>query len=112
MFGTHFIVADWQCGKSVTAIGRKGDMPGFFSLPKSIAVDSEDHVYVVDCQFEAVQIFSPEGQLLLNFGNEGRGPGEFWLPSGIFMDHADRLWIADTYNKRIQVMDYLKEKMP
>ena len=37
-------------------IGRKGDLPGYFGQPKGLAVDSDDHVYVVDAQFEAVQI--------------------------------------------------------
>lgn len=87
-------------------IGSRGDMPGYFSRPKGIAVDSQDHLYVIDAQFEAVQVYSSDGVLLMAFGREGRGPGEFWLPSGIHIDPADRLWIADTYNRRIQAFDY------
>lgn len=87
-------------------IGSRGDMPGYFSRPKGIAVDSEDHLYVIDAQFEAVQVYSAEGVLLMAFGREGRGPGEFWLPSGIHIDASDRLWIADTFNQRVQVFDY------
>lgn len=87
-------------------IGSRGDMPGYFSRPKGIAVDREDHLYVIDAQFEAVQVYSSEGVLLMAFGREGRGPGEFWLPSGIHIDSSDRLWIADTFNQRIQVFDY------
>jgi streptogramin lyase len=91
-------------------IGDKGDMPGSFAQPKSVDVDSDDHVYVVDNRFEAVQIFDANGQLLLNFGQEGRGPGQFWLPTGIFIDPTDRIWIADSYNRRVQVFDYLGDE--
>ncbi len=87
-------------------IGSRGDMPGYFSRPKGIAVDSQDHLYVIDAQFEAVQVYSSDGVLLMAFGREGRGPGEFWLPSGIHIDPTDRLWIADTYNRRVQAFDY------
>jgi DNA-binding beta-propeller fold protein YncE len=72
----------------------------------------EDHVYVIDAHFEAVQIFDSEGTLMLDFGSEGRGPGEFWLPAGIFIDTHNRIWIADSYNRRVQVFDYLPEAKP
>ena len=65
-------------------MGRQGDMPGYFAQPKGLAIDPEGHVYVVDSQFEAVEIFNDAGNLLLDFGEEGRGPGEFWLPVGHF----------------------------
>lgn len=87
-------------------IGSRGDMPGYFSRPKGVAVDSQDHLYVIDAQFEAVQVYSSEGQLLMAFGREGRGPGEFWLPAGMCIDESDRIWIADTYNRRVQAFDF------
>jgi DNA-binding beta-propeller fold protein YncE len=93
----------------IRQIGKKGDMPGYFGQPKGIAVDPEDHLYVVDANFESVQIFNADGQLLLDFGTEGHNPGEFWLPAGISIDSHNRIWIADAYNRRIQVFDYLPE---
>ena len=87
----------------IVQIGRKGDVPGTFAQPKGIAIDPEGHLYVVDAHFEAVQVFDPEGTLLLTFGREGRGPGEFWLPGGIHIDGSGRIWIADSYNRRVQV---------
>jgi sugar lactone lactonase YvrE len=87
-------------------------MPGYFSHPKGLALDSQDHLYVVDANFEAVQIFNSSGTLLMDFGEEGQGPGEFWLPAGIFIDRLDRIWIADSYTRRVQVFDYVPEKKP
>ena len=91
----------------VRQIGSAGDLPGYFSRPKGLAFDSEDHLYVVDAHFESVQIFDPHGPLLLSFGQEGSRPGEFWLPAGIHIDPSDRIWIADSYNRRVQVFQYL-----
>ncbi|MHC5159409.1 MAG: 6-bladed beta-propeller, partial [Planctomycetota bacterium] len=62
----------------------------------------------VDKQYENVQIFDAEGNILMAFGAEGTGPGDFWLPSGIFISDDDRIYVADSFNKRIQVFDYLK----
>ncbi|MBL8761156.1 MAG: 6-bladed beta-propeller, partial [Phycisphaerae bacterium] len=90
-------------------IGSQGDLPGYFAQPKGVAIDPDGHVYVVDAQFEAVQVFSPEGRLLMTMGREGRGPGEFWLPAGIHIDAKGRVWIADSYNQRVQVFQYLGE---
>ena len=87
-------------------------MPGYFSQPKGLAIDSEDHLYVVDANFEAVQIFDDRGSLPAGFRRGRPEPGEFWLPAGIFIDAQNRIWIADTYNRRVQVFDYLPEKQP
>ncbi|MCK4340663.1 MAG: 6-bladed beta-propeller [Phycisphaerae bacterium] len=89
--------------------GRKGDAAGDFARPRSVAVDSDGHIYVLDNQFENVQIFNGEGRLLMAFGRGGQGPGEFSLPSGITIDQQDRIWIADSYNRRVQVFQYLPE---
>ena len=89
--------------------GEAGDSLGDLALPKAIALDSDNHIYVVDSRFENIQIFDRSGRLLLFFGTEGTGPGEFWLPGGIFIDGNDRIWICDAYNSRIQVFDYYKE---
>jgi DNA-binding beta-propeller fold protein YncE len=96
-------------GPPASMFGKKGDAAGDFALPRDVAVDSEGHAYVLDSQFENVQIFDREGRLLMAWGQEGRGPGEFYLPSGITIDEQDRVWIADTYNRRVQVFQFLRE---
>jgi DNA-binding beta-propeller fold protein YncE len=94
-------------GKCLRTIGRKGDGAGDFSLPKGVAVDSEGHIYVVDAQFENVQVFQEAGHLLMAFGEEGDAPGRFSLPAGLAIDNKDRIWVADSGNHRLQVFAYI-----
>jgi DNA-binding beta-propeller fold protein YncE len=96
----------------VLQIGSKGDLPGYFSHPKGIALNSAGHLYVVDSHFESVQIFDRQGRLLLTFGEEGPGPGQFWMPTGVHIDADDRVWVTDSYNQRVQVFDYRSEEGP
>jgi hypothetical protein len=95
-------------GEPVTMFGRAGDAPGDLALPKGLAMDPYNHLYVVDGRFENVQVFDRTGRLLLFWGEEGGAPGDFWLPAGIFIDGNGRIWVCDTYNRRVQVFDYLE----
>lgn len=86
-------------------IGTSGDPGGGIFRPKGIAIDSEDHIYLVEGQWGLVQVFDRAGRLLYNFGN-GTGFGQFLLPAGLFIDRNDRVYLADSYNRRVQVFRY------
>jgi DNA-binding beta-propeller fold protein YncE len=87
------------------AIGTAGDPAQGIFRPKGIAIDSEDHIYLVEAQWGMVQVFDHEGNLLYNFGN-GTGFGKFQLPAGLFIDANDRVYVVDSYNRRVQVFQY------
>jgi DNA-binding beta-propeller fold protein YncE len=87
----------------VNAIGEEGDGPGTFARPKGMAVDSRGYIYVVDALFDNVQVFDPDGRVLLVIGAAGNGAGQFWSPAGIDIS-GDRIYVADTFNQRIQVL--------
>jgi len=108
--GNHRVQGLSYEGVPTVAIGQVGDAPGDLALPKSVAVDSDGHLYVVDARFENIQIFDRDGRLLLFLGEEGIGPGQFWLPSGIHIDGQDRIWVCDSYNGRVQVFAYLSRE--
>ena len=95
----------------VRSQGQIGDVPGSFARPKGVALDSDLNLYVLDSILGNFQIFDQKGQLLLYVGQEGALPGEFMLPSGIFIDRNDRIYVSDTFNHRIQIYQYLKEKV-
>ena len=75
----------------------------------SIAYDRSGRLYVVDGGFDNVQIFDPEGRLLLVFGSAGRDAGHFNLPVGLFLDSTQTIWVADSYNARVQAFRLLEE---
>ena len=100
-----------SAGHYMRSQGQIGDSPGYFARPKGVAVDSERNLYVLDAIFANFQMFNQKGQLLLYVGQEGGLPGEMMLPSGIFIDRDDRIYVADTFNHRIQIYQYLREKV-
>lgn len=88
------------------AIGDLGDTTGTVFRPKGIAIDSEDHIYLVEGLWGIVQVFDRQGRLLYDFGGKGTQLGQFQLPTGLFIDHSDRVYVVDSYNRRIQVFQY------
>ncbi|MDK9698583.1 MAG: hypothetical protein OEM52_00335 [bacterium] len=98
-------------GTLTQTFGKLGTNSGAFSRPKGIAIDSDSNLYVVDALFGNVQIFNPEGKLLLFFGTTGvTEPGNFNLPNGISIDHRNRIYVADTHHGMIQVFQYLAKQ--
>jgi len=93
-------------GNFQSAFGNLGDSEEALFRPKGIALDSENHIYLVEGLSGTVQVFDREGQLLYFFGRRGRGPGEFQLPTGLFIDQSDRVYVVDSYNRRVQVFQY------
>lgn len=92
-------------GNFKSVIGTTGDPTHGIYRPKGIAIDSEDHIYLVEGEWGMVQVFDREGRLLYHFGN-GTGFGQFLLPSGLFIDPNDRVYLVDSYNRRVQVFQY------
>ncbi len=95
-------VATW--GKATRDLLNPGDdeMWG----PRSIAVDGEGDVWVVDTGTHRVRKFSPDGELLGTVGGWGTGLGQFREPVGIAFDGTlGHMLIADAGNARIQRLD-------
>jgi len=53
----------------------------------ALAVDRAGRIYVVDAAAQVVQVFSPDGQLLMYFGGPDGGGHELSLPAGIAIDY-------------------------
>jgi DNA-binding beta-propeller fold protein YncE len=54
-------------GNWLKSWGEPGDQAGQFSVPHSIAIDAEDHVYVADRGNRRIQVFDSEGKFLRQF---------------------------------------------
>jgi hypothetical protein len=76
-------------GQYLGVVGGYGNVPGRFTRPKGIALDSEENLYVVDAAFENVQVFNSGGELLMHFGGAYTGDGAMWLPAGVEISYEN-----------------------
>jgi DNA-binding beta-propeller fold protein YncE len=74
-------------------------------LPKAIAVDSKDNIYVLDAENYQVKVFDDKGECLEPIGAKGTGFGQFTKPIDIAIDQNDNLYVADAADARVQIFD-------
>ena len=80
-----------------------GEGDGEAIWPSSIALDSNQNVYLADEWLNRVSIFDKDGMYLDKWGLAGTGDGEINRPACIRFDKEDNLYITDGYNNRLQV---------
>jgi sugar lactone lactonase YvrE len=86
-------------------VGEREPEPLEFFGPRSIAIDAEGDLWVVDTGNKRVVKFSPDGDFLAQYGGPGSGPGQFDEPVGIAIAPLGEILVADTWNRRIQRFD-------
>jgi len=112
-------------GKLLGQWGIKGTNAGQFVLPRAVAVNSHNEIFVSEYEaMERVQRFGWNGTthraaqvgdlqvqaresfpvtFINSIGHAGNGPGEFNRPEGLCVDGQDRIYVADSCNHRIQI---------
>ena len=80
-------------GKFIKTWGKRGNGPGEFDTPHSIAVDSKGRIFVADRFNSRIQIFDGDG----NFIAEWK---QFSRPSGVYIDKNDILYTADSESNK------------
>ena len=80
----------------------EGEDPYMFGFLRSVQVDDEENIYILDAEFIEVRVYDRNGRHLRSFGREGQGPGEFAWPSRMYLrpDNQD-LAITDSNNDRL-----------
>ena len=60
---------------------------------------------MIDSAFANLQIFNPDGDLLMFIGarSEDDGPARFLLPEGIAVDEDGRIYIVDQWYRKLEV---------
>ncbi|HFE38125.1 MAG TPA: 6-bladed beta-propeller [Gammaproteobacteria bacterium] len=96
-------------GNWLESFGKRGMYVGDLPRPKGIAVDSEQHIYVIESYYDHLLLFDEAGRGLLAIGGSGEKPGQFNLPAGIWIDSNDVIYVADMFNRRIVVFQYIKQ---
>ena len=69
-----------------------------------IAIDNNNHLYVVDKIKSKVQMYDNKGNYLSNWGSDGNGPQQLHKPEDIAVDNQGDIYITDTRNSRVQVL--------
>jgi tripartite motif-containing protein 71 len=103
---THKVLAFSSRGKFVNAWGGRGEEPGQFNYPATVAVDGTNNVYVVDVLNARVQVFTEEGAPTAQYGKYGAKPGMFVRPKGVAVDAAGRIYVSDSYLGVVQVLGF------
>jgi DNA-binding beta-propeller fold protein YncE len=92
-------------GRFVSKFGERGDGPGQFYFPTTVAVADDGTIYVVDSFHFAVQAFSPDGEFLFSFGSTAVALGSLARPRDIAMDSDGHLYVTDAIRNNVQVFE-------
>jgi DNA-binding beta-propeller fold protein YncE len=98
-------VLDLVTGKLQFDIGKRGDGPGEFNLPRDAAVGKDGQLYVVDGGNFRVQVFDKDGKYLKTIGAIGRQSGQFSRPKEIAADNKGNVYVVDTAFGNFQIFD-------
>lgn len=103
-----------ESGSSISLksyIGLPRNKDGQFSMPSSVAVDSEENVYVSDSMNHRIQKFNRKLEFVCKWGKNngyggwdgfGKSKGEFFVPMQLCC-FKDLIYVSDSMNCRIQV---------
>lgn len=97
-YGNSRIVKFDKNGKFIKTWGRKGNAPGEFNLPHSIAFDAKDLMYVCDRENDRIQIFDADGKFIKEWTHAGD-------PWAIVITPDQFLYVADGKNERVLKMN-------
>jgi len=86
-YGNTRVVHFDKSGEYVKEWGKRGDTPGNFVLPHTIAVDSKNRIYVGDRDTARIQLFDTSGKLL-RVWHKGI------MPWGLRVTPKDEIWVV------------------
>ena len=95
----------------VETLGRPGQGPAEFLMPRGLALSEQDRLYVADAGNNRVQVIDTSGNFITEFGSRGWRAGEFDTPTDIALSfqRSYRLYVADTGNNRVQYCNLVTE---
>ena len=73
--------------------GRLGISNGRFQKPRAMAIDKQDHLYIVDMTAR-IQVFDPDGNFIRSWQTPDHENGR---PTGMSIDRDGNLVVADTH---------------
>mgnify|MGYP006418628171 CR=1 FL=1 len=107
--GNNGRVSVWDASHEFLYTFGRGSTEGTLNLPRGMAIDDSDRLYIVDAVGQDVKVYDVSGDhpnFLFLFGYLGLDDGQFQYPNDIVIDLTGRLYIVDRENNRIQVWSY------
>jgi DNA-binding beta-propeller fold protein YncE len=98
-------VFDAATGEHVMDIGKRGNAPGEFNLPRDVAIGVGGRLYVVDGGNFRVVIFDREGKYLSSFGSVGKQLGQFARPKEVAVDRDGNVYVVDAAFGNFQIFN-------
>jgi len=95
----------WQVVEDLRIGTQEEDAPGLFGNVRSLEVDAEGRIWVLDDQADEIRVFDREGRHVRTIGREGGGPGEFRAPQAIHRSPDGTMWVPDPQNNRVSIFD-------
>ena len=81
-------------------------------IPRGLALDSSNRLYVVDPAAHTIDLYSLRGDHLTAFGGSGVAPGQFNFPQDVAVDVQGRIFVSDRDNNQVQVWGFAKGEVP
>jgi DNA-binding beta-propeller fold protein YncE len=81
-------------------------------VPRGLALDSSNRLYVVDPAAHTIDLYSVKGDHLTAFGGSGVAAGQFNFPQDVAVDAQGRIFVSDRDNNQVQVWGFAKGEVP
>ncbi|XP_002732762.1 E3 ubiquitin-protein ligase TRIM45-like [Saccoglossus kowalevskii] len=112
----HYIRKYTISGEHVMVTEIPGSTEGQPIHPDSVAVNTNNQIYISDSRNHRIQIMDSSLHYLKSFGSLGNGINKFNVPCGVDIDKDNNVYICDTGNKRIckysatgELIEYIAE---
>ena len=63
--------------------------------PKGMGHDLDGNIFVVEPHYQRVNLFSPEGKLLVQWGKHGTNAGEFMMPRAVVVNSRGDVFVSE-----------------
>lgn len=101
----HQVVVLSANGQELVRVGKRGNLPGEFNFPISVAIDRQGRLYVADALNFRVQQIAPDMKTVQVFGRKGDAPGYFSQPKCVAVDNEDHVYVVDNQFESVQVFN-------
>ncbi|MDE2770409.1 MAG: 6-bladed beta-propeller [Bacteroidota bacterium] len=98
----YFDISYWSSRQPSSRVGvAEGPQHAMLGSVRSVSVDANQNVFILDGEYTVVRIYSTEGDYIGSFGRAGNGPGEFGDPKSIDLLESDSLAVIIGREERV-----------